>query len=125
MVKWKISEPIEVSDARSELFVYCPLTKRECLAKDNLKVLIDTDNLKFSLVNTVAGKMIGYHFEYNKPPARNHTITNRMVSWFFDGNKVERSLDVLYEDQNIRLLTYTNDNPIIDYWLVGRWRDVN
>lgn len=125
MVKWKISEPVEISDGSKELFVYSPLTKRECLLKENLKGLIETDKLKFSLVYTNSNKMIGYHFEYKNPPENHHTITDRMVSWFFDGKKTDPQINVLFEDQNIRLLAYEEAQKETDYWLVGRWRDVN
>lgn len=121
MVKWKISEEIAVSQDRSELFVFSPLTKRECINKDDIKVLIDTDDLKFSLVYHNA-KMIGYHFDYNNPTPEHHVITNRMVTWFFDGIKEDPQINVLFEDQNIRLLSYNNSSDKVDYWLVGRWR---
>lgn len=123
MVKWKISEAISISENRSELFVFSPNSKRECLNKENLKVLIDSEDLKFSLVYN-SSKMIGYHFDYINPLKEHHVITDRMVSWFFDGKKKDPQVNVLFEDQNVRLLSYNDISEKIDYWLVGRWRDV-
>lgn len=124
MAKWKISEAIVVSDEKSELFVYSTTSKKECFNKESLKLLIDNKELKFSLVynNT---KMVGYHFEYINPPKEHHVITNRMVSWFFNGKKKNPEINVLFEDQNIRLLSYIDESEGMDYWLVGRWRDID
>lgn len=125
MVKWKISEAHSIDDNTSEVFILNPNFKN--VNKDDLKTLIDNDGFKFSLVYCNS-KMVGYHFEYTNPHKERHIITNRMISWFFDGEKKDPQVSVLFEDQNIRLLSFLeknsdNKDEKLDYWLVGRWRD--
>jgi hypothetical protein len=61
--KWQISEVLELKNNRQELFVYKPISKQEAFAKETLRTLVDTDDMKFSMVY-LGSKMLGYHFEF-------------------------------------------------------------
>lgn len=121
-MKWKISEVFPVDAKNHELFVYKSGTKEECRMLDTLRTLVDEDRFQFSMVYN-GNKMLGYHFRYNQPKLKRFHQSERSVIWFYNGKMKEPKLNVLYEDQVIRLLSYVEDDPANpEYWLVGRWR---
>lgn len=120
MIKWKISEVYDLED-KKEIFVYSPINKNDCLEKQSLRELVSSDDFIFNMVY-YNNKMIGYHFLFS--PCR-MKMTDRMVFWGLGRMKKSPSIGILFEDQNIRLLEYKDeDSEKSDYWLVGRWRDV-
>ncbi len=119
--KWQISEVLELKSQRQELFVYKPISKQEAFAKDNLRVLLDTDDLKFSMVY-LGSKMLGYHFDFSAKMSVPLYMNDRTAVMMFDGKKKTPQVNVIFEDQVIRLLSYEQDGRKPDYWLVGRWR---
>lgn len=119
--KWQISEILELSDKRQELFVYKPINKQEIIAKDTLRTLMETSDLKFSMVY-LSSKMLGYHFEFRKKTNCPIYMNERTAVMMFDGKKKKPEVNVIFEDQIIRLLSFVEENRKPDYWLVGRWR---
>lgn len=122
MVKWKISEIFDLENNKREVFVFCPSNKNECLEKQSLRELIADNGFSFNMVYH-NNKMIGYHFTFSKESKVK--VTDRMVFWGLGAKKKDVNISALFEDQNVRLLEFKEENnPISDYWLVGRWRDV-
>jgi hypothetical protein len=119
--KWQISEVLELKNNRQELFVYKPISKQEAFAKETLRTLVDTDDMKFSMVY-LGSKMLGYHFEFSNKLQIPLYMNDRTAVFMFDGKKAEPQVNVMFEDQVIRLLTWEQGNRKPDYWLVGRWR---
>jgi hypothetical protein len=119
--KWQISEVLELKNNRQELFVFKPITRQEILAKESLRTLMDTDDMKFSMVY-LGSKMLGYHFEFTTKMSSPLYMNDRTAVMMFDGKKKAPQVNVIFEDQVIRLLSYEQENRKPDYWLVGRWR---
>ena len=127
---WQISDVLPSGNLKKFL-VYESSKKYEVLSEENdLRTLVDTEDFKFHLVYQ-GNKMVGYSFEFSKEPC----YTNERTAIFmFDEHKDKPKVDVLFEDQIIRLLQYNQvDTKKVsgkvkeihrkpDYWLVCRWR---
>lgn len=119
-MKWKISEKLELSPGKSEIYVHKG-NRQECQVKEGLRTLLDEPEFKFSMVYT-GSKMVGYHFEFDEENLRGMHLSERTAMWFYCGDKKDPKVNVLYEDQVIRLLSYNEEGKKPEYWLVGRWR---
>lgn len=119
--KWQISEVLELNNSRQEVFVYKQNTKQETLSKETLRTLVDTDDMKFSMVY-LGSKMLGYHFNFSSRMSIPLYMNERTTIFMFDGKKKEPQVNVMFEDQVIRLLSFEQADRKPDYWLVGRWR---
>lgn len=120
-VKWQISNvsKIDGKKDRYEMFIFNQTNKVKTFEKETLRVLVETDNFVFSMVNK-GNKMLGYHFEFSE--AAYPSYTNERTAIFILDEKKDPKMNVLFEDSIIRLLSYEEDKKETDYWLVGRWR---
>lgn len=71
-------------------------------------------------------KLTGYFFKYKYdkiyPKFSNFNCFGIIYNKQDNINPENISLEVIFEDANIRLLAYEHKNGIRDYFLVGRWR---
>ena len=131
--RWQISDILQSTDDQMRrFFIYESSKKYEALSEENdLRTLVDTDDFKFHLVYQ-SNKMLGYSFEFSKEPIYTN---DRTAIFMFDERKTDPKVDVLFEDQIVRLLTYNQVDRVKkrngrveevmrkpDYWLVCRWR---
>jgi hypothetical protein len=130
--RWQISDILQSTNLMKRFFIYESSKKYEALSEENdLRTLVDTDDFKFHLVYQ-SNKMLGYSFEFTKEPIY---ANDRTAIFMFDERKTDPKVDVLFEDQIVRLLTYNQLEKINrkngkveevmrrpDYWLVCRWR---
>ena len=82
--------------------------------------------IDFSLVYSPLGKMLGYQLKYNYSKKYPKSVLFNCFSIFYNPRKEvntkDLKLDVIYEDQVVRLLVYKHASGVNDYMLVGRWR---
>jgi hypothetical protein len=87
--------------------------------KTELKLLYNQQN-----------RMIGYLFKYKPGPFPGYALFNNFGIRYSEKPHVDPSsleLDIIYEDQVIRLLSFIHKDrhKTRDFWLVGRWRTEN
>ncbi len=129
--RWQISDILQSENNMKKFLIYESTKKYEALSAENeLRTLVDTDDFKFHLVNQ-SNKMMGYCFEFSQEPTY---ANDRTAVFMFDERKEAPKVDVLFEDQILRLLTFNQSDKVKkrgkmeevprkpDYWLVCRWR---
>lgn len=84
------------------------------------------NQVEFSLVYSPIGKMLGYQLKYNYGKKYSKSALFNCFIVFYnqrkDVNTKDLKLDIVYEDQVVRLLAYKHTSGVKDYMLVGRWR---
>lgn len=82
--------------------------------------------VEFAMVYNSQGKMLGYQLKF----ANNNKIAKSLLFNYFgvfynprkEANPKENKLEILFEDQVVRLLAFTHKTGVKDYVLIGRWR---
>jgi hypothetical protein len=83
---------------------------------------------ELKLLYNIQNRMIGYLFKYKPGPHPGYTLFNNFGIRYNKKLNVDPSsleLDIIYEDQVIRLLSFVHKDKTRDFWLVGRWRTEN
>lgn len=90
------------------------------------KEVFSNNKVKFNLMFNSTHKLVGYQLNYT--PEKNLPKFKTYNSYGIVYNKKEKSnpksmkLEILYEDQVLRLLCFKHSHNVKDFWLVGRWR---
>ena len=72
------------------------------------------------------GKTVGYLFKYKYDHVYPKFATYNSFGIIYNRKeKPKYTFEVIFEDSNIRLVTYDHSHLIRDYFLVGRWRIFN
>lgn len=81
--------------------------------------IYQSKNLTFDLLFD-ENKFHGYRFKY-KPATHKFELFNS-IALFYARKSKSPKLEVLYEDQTLRLLSYVHPRGSRDYMLIGRWK---
>lgn len=90
------------------------------------KKIYKTNQVEFRLVYNATGKMRGYQLKYKYAKKFPKIVAFNLFSIFYNPRKEydpkEHKLEIIYEDQVLRLLAVSHKSGVKDYMLVGRWR---
>ena len=92
-------------------------------------LLFDDKKIKFYLLtDKTTSKALGYRLDYlDKKRPRSSSFNS--FTYMSPGrplkNPKDMDLEILYEDQVVRLLLYESPSKHKDYILIGRWRQEN
>lgn len=117
MAKWILTD-----DCKGSVTVL----KGDLPSEIDRKEVFSNSRVKFKLIYNSSFKLVGYQLLYKadrKIPR--FKIYNSFGIIFNKKTEVKTKdldLDILYEDQVLRLLSYKHPNNVRDFWLVGRWR---
>jgi hypothetical protein len=81
--------------------------------------------VEFWLLYNDQGKTVGYLFKYKyEYTYPKFTTYNSFGIIYNRKDRPKYTFEVIFEDSNIRLVTYDHSHQIRDYFLVGRWRSL-
>lgn len=87
------------------------------------RVIASTGPTNFELLYNAQSRLCGYKLNFEPSKLLSKFISfNSCFLAFNDNPTVLPKLEILYEDQVVRLLCYEFD-ACSDVWLVGRWRE--
>ena len=90
------------------------------------KVMYESDLISFKLCYNEQNRMTGYLLDYNHEKLHNKSMLFNYFCAMYNKEEAKKtpSLEVLYEDQVLRLTAYDHlDKSDRDYVLWGRWRE--
>jgi len=87
------------------------------------KIIAKTPLMTFELMYNSQTRLCGYKLTYDLPKLQSKFTTfNSCFLAFSTPQQIEPKLEIVYEDQAVRLLTYEFPT-VADLWLIGRWRE--
>jgi hypothetical protein len=90
------------------------------------KKIYNGNRVEFFLMYNPLGKMLGYQLKYDYKNEYPKSVLFNSFMIFYNQKKEVNSkdveLDIIYEDQAVRLLAYKHKSGVKDYMLIGRWR---
>lgn len=116
MARWVLQD-----NQAGEVFILKGESPDGCTQKSIYK----TTKTELKLLYTHQNRMIGYLFKYKNTPQHRFSLFNAFGVIYNKKKEVNPnslSLEIIYEDQVIRLLAYEHPDRTRDYMLVGRWR---
>lgn len=82
-----------------------------------------TDGANFDLLYNAQNRLCGYKLVYDASRLQSKFVNFNSCLLVFSTHGLSPRLEILYEDQAVRLLCYEFDEGPSDIWLVGRWRE--
>lgn len=79
--------------------------------------------IEFWLLYNDQGKTVGYNLKYKNE--HNYPLFATYNTFGIIYNRKEKSsytFEIIFEDANVRLITYEHGHGVRDYVLIGRWR---
>lgn len=88
------------------------------------KTIYETKNLIFSLGYNQFSRLFQYKLTLNIDKLQQKSVVGNIINIIFNETfPIKTVLNILYEDHNIRLLSF-EENGVEDFVLVGRWKTV-
>lgn len=119
MARWILQD-----NGKGEVFIL----KGEAPENSVQKSIYRHSKAELKLLYNQQNRMIGYLFKYKPGPFPGYSLFNNFGIRYNKKKIVDPSaieLDIIYEDQVIRLLSFVHRDKTRDFWLVGRWRTEN
>lgn len=90
------------------------------------KEVFSNSKVKFNLIYSATHKLVGYQLNYvaekNLPKFKTYNSYGIVYNKNEKVNQKTMKMEILYEDQVLRLLSFKHGHNVRDFWLVGRWR---
>jgi len=111
-----------LEDRGGEIFITCDEQYRH-----KRKIYPDPESkarAEFWLLYNDQGKTVGYSLKYKYDAPYPKFITYNSFGIIYNRKENPKyDFEVIFEDSNIRLVTFDHSHQVKDYFLVGRWRN--